>query len=280
MIEQQRLQYLASLGIESYVPKRVLANAAISPALVAYEPPVAVLAEPTAPTAKTTESDNGAPELVAIDSAEPIPEAASNVDAPASNITVDAPIPSVTSAGPASTPVVPQSVPVIATAKPSGDLRFVLSLWAITPQLLVIDTRQIGSALPTDKLLQNILRALGYPLAQLPPSELVRWPIFKGDPQANNIEEAQAMVQANIHARCAKTPGMQMLVMGETAAQFVASTHEQYQNYQAQLGQALGFEQWNASLVVLPSLDQLLKDPSNKAIVWKAIQGLQRDSSA
>ena len=156
-------------------------------------------------------------------------------------------------------------------AKP---LRFTLSLWTITPSLLVIDTRQTGSALPTDKLLQNILRAVGYPLAQLPPSELVRWPIFKQDPQANNSEEAFAMVQANIGARCAKAPGLQILLMGETAAEFVIGGLDQYQSYEQHLGHAMPCAIWQASAIVLPSLIDILQDPSKKALVWQALQPL------
>jgi len=47
------------------------------------------------------------------------------------------------------------------------------------------------------------------------------------------------MVQANIGARCAKTPGLHILLMGETAAEFAVGGLEQYVSYEQQLVQPL-----------------------------------------
>lgn len=270
MIEQQRLHYLAALGIDNYVPKRILTNATASVALVAYEPeetdehkPNDKAAFAVEPIAQSSRAEPNEPEVLLQPEAEPV-EAPGSKDG----------LPQAESAQKALQVATPKARPEIASNASVKPLRFTLSLWAITPQLLVVDTRQTGSALPTDKLLQNILRAVGYPLAQLPQSELVRWPIFKQDPQANNTEEAFAMVQANIGARCAKAPEMQLLLMGETAAKFVIGGHEQYQGYEQHLGQTLVCEPWQASAIVLPSLVEILEEPSKKSMVWQALQPL------
>lgn len=258
MIEQQRLQYLTALGIDTYIPTRVLANAAISPALVPFEPEEldqSSLEEEPKIVEKQMPASTSQP--VELESDKPI-ELAPDVEPP-----LESP-----------TKPIPAAKPVANTTAP---LRFTLSLWEITPQLIVIDTRQTGSALPTDKLLQNILRAMGYPLAQLPASELIRWPIFKEDPQANNLEEAQAMVQANVNARCAKTQGIRFMIMGEIAADFVLAPCEQYNDFEQQIGQQIELPQRHASMVVLPSLVEILEEPSRKALVWRAIQALLRE---
>ena len=260
MIEQQRLHYLASLGIDAYVPRRILANAAVSSELVAceFEPEIT---EPQVITHSTVDALTTEPIEAAT-----APENIVEID----DAQVEQNAPPLRDSAAEQAPVIAQPSPKIANTP----LRFALSLWVIAPQLVVIDTRRTGSALPTDKLLQNLLRAMGYPLAQLPPSELIRWPIFKNDPQANNSEEAFAMVQANIHARCSQGIDMQLMVMGETAAQFIVSHHEHYQSYEQSIGQAIQSEKGQYTATILPSLVELLEEPSKKALVWQAVQPL------
>lgn len=256
MIEQQRLQYLAALGIETYIPTRMLVHAATSPILVPYEPEIV---EDTADQTEVIEPPIDLPQPVV----EIVADKEAQIEATQSL--------SEALAEPVAEP--PVNITPSANAAP---LRFTLSLWTITPQLVVIDTRQTGSALPTDKLLQNMLRAMGYPLAQLPPSELIRWPIFKQDPQADNVEEALAMVQANINARCARAEEISLLVMGKTAADCVLAPCDEYTNYEQHLGQRIEHAPWQASLIVLPSLVDILEEPSRKALVWQALQPLVR----
>ena len=262
MIEQQRLQYLSSLGIDTYVPRRVLANAAVSPLLVPFEPveDLALIEEQAVEDAPEAQAAPVTIEHAEVTEVEPIAEDAALLEE-------ELPENPVTKLTPAPT-------------RAKAPLRFTLSLWEIAPQLIVIDTRQTGSALPTDKLLQNILRAVGYPLAQLPRSELIRWPIFKEDPQANNLEEAEAMVQANINARCSKTEGISFLVMGQMAADLVLSPCEPYANFEDHVGQRFEHAPWQAALIVLPSLIELLEAPLKKGLVWQALQPLLASRSS
>jgi hypothetical protein len=150
---------------------------------------------------------------------------------------------------------------------------------------MVIDSRQPGAALPTDRLLQNILRSINCHLAQLPPSELLRWPLFnyskfkdnkfKDDKLSSNEDEARAMVQAYISAQCSNGTTHTILLLGKDAIRFALTIEDDIDRfYEQHKGTALLQPQWKNSVLIAPSLIDMLQDPMQKRVMWNALQTL------
>lgn len=305
MLEQRRQNYLSLLGIDNYVPRRLLDNAAESelltdehfaftdsiasvPTHIGNNNAITTKQEPNEllhtqqDTQRQTESPAAA--LTALETLRGASDAettAPKQNSPSSladilepKQTADAQARSEHSAEQGENKI--SSANEGSTAE---ELDFVLSVWRIRDQLLVIDTRQPGAAYPTDRLLQNMLRAIGYPLAQLPASETIRWPLFINKKQINknansnaekhsqDVEQARAMVQAYITAQMAKLPFNALLCMGDEAARFSldgsdSNTADEKDN------------QWNIPVVKTPSLFSMLQEPLLKASAWKALQAI------
>ncbi|MGS2718481.1 hypothetical protein ACVBE9_09935 [Eionea flava] len=318
MLEKHRLTYLDALGIENYMPRYVLPNAQpsqllsddalrepaafstadvddLSPSAPALLPdePSAQLPKPIAPVADELMQSLGIkPASDEPKKASLQPEALARSDTAA---VADI------SAQPQSIVKEPVSVDTAVSAVAQG-VRFSLNVWRIRDELIVIDSRQPASALPTDKLLQNILRSIGYPLVQLPKSELLRWPLFSQQAtrkkmagiveQTSEVDEARAMVQAYVSAQYSKAPVKALLLLGQHAAQFaLAPKNTPASNdsgelsaidfYEAHKGSVVSstWEHHNSHVIVAPSLVDMLNDPMQKRIMWQALQVLLTPST-
>ena len=190
----QRLNYLAYLGIDSYVSRKQLTYAARSVLSdsVSIGYPEAIV-EKKLPN-ETEEQRDCSPEVLSTGK--------DTVD-----IIIDEP----------ATSVIELTPPLKSIAE---SVCFALSCWRVNDELLVLDTRESGAALPTDTLLFNIVRSIGYPLTQLPHPDLLRWPLFNDDYSANDQGQARAMVQAYIQAQVSKRSAKSILLMGSAAARF------------------------------------------------------------
>ncbi|MBX2807528.1 MAG: hypothetical protein KTR20_02765 [Cellvibrionaceae bacterium] len=278
MIEQRRLGYLSALGIDNYIPRRRLSAAAPSPLRVVAEglvedtPNVALTEVQMKPVVDTADAparpvarvENTTAELLSSDIASiadtSVPHSAvSSVKSLVDNTQV--------------TPSADRSEKVPAGAAATS-VRFALNIWSIADKLLIVDSRQVANALPTERLLQNILWRLGYPLAQLPQSEILRWPLFKNNPSLNDADEAGAMVQAYLQAQCAKAPGKTVLLMGHPASRFGFNDDRQREYGVTR------HEPWQATVVVSPSLVELLHEPLQKALLWELLCPLLQPAEA
>jgi hypothetical protein len=278
MLEKHRLTYLDHLGIDNYMPTKVLSNALPSQLL-----PDDTLLEPVAfSTADVVSDDRQANTLSVSPDVVPAPVPVIDVVAKLLGKSVASPdepsvVSSVETASTAAEPTVVvtdekvDKTPATAVAP----IRFSLSVWRINHDIMVIDSREPGAALPTDRLLQNILRSVGHSLAQLPPSELLRWPLFKDDSLTHPEDEARAMVQAYVSAQCAKQPLKTLLLLGEEATRFTVNIGDDSEAfYEKHKGSALLQAQWQCMALIAPSLVTMLKDPMQKRITWQALQTL------
>jgi hypothetical protein len=317
MLEKHRLTYLDALGIENYMPRYQLVNALPSQLLSddALREPTAFSTADVQSIALTgdksaTESnlvrDDAVPDAHTLQKGSESSHVASTVAtdvmsalgiAPqesksVGSTTLRAEVEKQNVSDPKPEPSVDQteSVPVIDKA----DIRFSLNIWRIKNELLVIDSRQPAAALPTEKLLQNILRSIGYPLAQLPPSDLVRWPLFSSKKfsnkkftnkkstqldsnQSSEEDEARAMVQAYLSAQCSRAPIKTLLLLGVNAANFALTpTEGEGANtfYDLHKGTAVDTPLWESKVLVAPSLVDMLHDPMQKRVTWQALQTL------
>ncbi|MBX2808361.1 MAG: hypothetical protein KTR20_06965 [Cellvibrionaceae bacterium] len=270
MIEQQRLGYLSALGIETYAPRRILSAAAASSLLL-----------PMAPASANPPSINRVSQARVSPAGDAIRQPVAALSVQRSDVT-DAPAEvSSTSLSAVEKTEVPPAVsdqdPVSTAAVKA--VRFVLNSWSIADELLVVDSRQVANALPTDRLLQNILWRLGYSLAQLPQSDVLRWPLFKHNSPVDDAGEARAMVQAYLQAQCGKIAARDaasrktVLLMGEAAREF---------GFDGSLDDTLGgtsqrlygiayHKPWQAKVILSPSLVELLHEPLQKALLWELL---------
>jgi uracil-DNA glycosylase len=160
--------------------------------------------------------------------------------------------------------------------------RFSLSLWQLEDQLLVVDSRQPQQALPTENLLQNILLALGYAQQPLPQAHVVRWPIIENRFEAQGVSEARETLAALLTARLEIQPAKYVLLMGAEACHYLLPAEQLAETQDESLinlqGKALTVNHIieGQTMIVTPSLTDMLRDTSLKAITWQAIQPLRR----
>jgi hypothetical protein len=159
------------------------------------------------------------------------------------------------------------------------DLRpkFSLTIWRVSADLMVVDTRDLQQALPTERLLSNILKALGYQLPSLPKANVLKWPMIDNDPAGQGPEEARDMLHAFLDAELLLAPVKHLWLMGSAAATYVLPPSHSYPEViDSQLVSAhpIILESLATPLVVTPSLVDILLSPSLKAQVWRVIQPL------
>ncbi|GLS25218.1 hypothetical protein [Marinibactrum halimedae] len=154
----------------------------------------------------------------------------------------------------------------------AGNLRFSLSVWRVNDDVLVIDSRHSELALPTETLLRNILRAMGYP-PELPRSEVIKWPLIKGTKHDQSESAAREMMQAFLDEQFLLQPGKFIFLMGRDA---VRVTVEETNDFESLLGQSIAISDFDVTALVMPSLVELLQSPKMKSIVWQALTPLRK----
>ena len=245
MNKQQRLAYLNHLGIDSYVSRKPLPGAAPS------------IVQPVRLDKAVTTEDKEQPEQQTI----PSPYEPTSSNSTEARIGIDVAIDQTDHTN---------KTADVAIQSPSAEIRFSLHCWRINDDLLVLDSHEPGSALPTDTLLLNIIRSIGHPLIQLPHSELLRWPMFSDDQHADDKDQARAMVQAYVQAQVSTKPAKHLLLMGADAAQFTLNRFDDWQSVEGKT-----IQQWEMTLISVPSLANMLREPLLKRITWRVIKSLR-----
>lgn len=287
MLEKHRLIYLDALGIDNYMPRFTLLSALPSQLL-----PDEALIEPTAFSTADNPVVDSIEQPMSNSIATPSKqEAQKEIPAPVLDellgnaltdnskqereqqlhyLAEDKP----SNAAIVSAAALIEAVQNKATNTPT-EIRFALNAWRVSNDILVLDSRQPGAALPTDRLLQNILRSIGCHLVQLPQSEILRWPLFKDDFGSHPEDEARAMVQAYISAQSNKSPFKILLLFGKDAVRFSLVIEQSIEEFFAnQQGTALKQEQWQSQVLICPSLIDMLQEPTQKKVTWQALQSV------
>lgn len=280
MNELHRMQYLDALGIDQYVPRRVLPHSA--PLKLCELPDAVSLAKVSLETAQAPSSESSERKL---------PQAADAVHRLLDNETLQ-------SAAEVSTRVLEalsqkersskessqteksqtensavdeeQGLEKVALAKETTNTfpRFSLALWQLPEGLMVIDSHEPRSALPTEKLLANILLASGLLRLNLPKAGLLSWPATTAPQADKSWQAAREYVEAYIDAAQQKQATNTLLLMGDAALVSVAGEKALAE---IQLGQGFKLEQFSLSALYLPSLVTILRHPEYKALVWRAL---------
>src|SRR5690606_1971654 len=136
-------------------------------------------------------------------------------------------------------------------------------------ELLVIDSRNIRLALPTELLLQNILRALYGSQLQLENEEVLRWPLVDNTFVSRTIDDARSVLQVWLEVELERRPVKRLLLMGENAAQYFLKADS---SYSSSLFSLVDLQQFSTYALIAPSLVELLQRPELKRELWQALQ--------
>ena len=303
MNEIQRQQYLDAMGIDTYMPRWILPAAAspfsCQPVLPESESQASSqLQSNSLPVAAAesalAESQNTSAAATPAASASMASAPATAVENPSTPDRSSAPQPpsaaqdvlSSVAAEPkpsaSNKPVSADSILQSLSNEKRPDPRFALSLWRVSDELMVIDSRHSELALPTEPLLLNILSALGFPRQPLPKVEVLRWPMFENsyEPQVQAV--ARETLQAILEAMLEKQPCKYLLLMGAEACHYLLGDDQLGEGFDAKvsiassLGRSFSLEALSAAAIVVPSLSDILQQPELKRRTWQAIQPLRQ----
>eukprot|EP01026_Neomeris_dumetosa_P070941 TRINITY_DN71301_c0_g3_i1.p1 TRINITY_DN71301_c0_g3~~TRINITY_DN71301_c0_g3_i1.p1 ORF type:complete len:302 (-),score=27.34 TRINITY_DN71301_c0_g3_i1:39-911(-) len=259
MNERQRAQYLEAMGIDSFVPRFVL-PAAKAPVMLQVVDVASDVDEADVAQLDQVQESGAAADTTADTTSSPVPV----------RDILKAHMETVTESPPSTEPQSPvavvdaETVEERASVKPA---RFSLSLWRAGKDVQVIDSRQQGDALPTHKLLSNILQALSVLDLNLPKEEILRWPMVENSPH-QGWEEARAMVNGFLEARLLDNPVTLFLLFGQDAFHAMFGEHEDFDSARYQ---HRTIEDFSARAIVLPSLAEILYTPGLKRPVWQTL---------
>lgn len=251
MNELQRAEYLSALGVVNYMPRFVL---------------------PFAPEPRQAElpvvDDRDSGRAVPVADPEPNPGASAK---PANLGIADAITPESRVLSPEPKAESPESRkpaelhrPDVSSTAPTelAPTPFILSCWWLGEELLTVDSREPGAALPVESLFNNIARALNW--HQLPrEQDRLKWPLAENRfGPAASASEARETCSAWLEAACARRPVKSIWLMGRQAQDFCAPSP---------LEQPVS--DWNGIRVLAaPSLSQLLREPQRKRELWQLLR--------
>lgn len=256
------MEYLETMGIDMYVPKWLLANAAV--------PQQAILPVVKVPTF-ATDPKEFSPDNSSIGNtvAEPVKDCLGSTEGPDKTADIVHKIPKQTVVSPEKNLANISSE----TNKSTKNIpAFALSIWSITGKFLIVDSRQSSLALPTDALLSNILQSLGLPAGDLPKSQVIRWPLVPNNSQYQSREDAQEMVRSFLTAQLASVSAHSLLLMGNEAQDYALAEELESLVEQTHIDRSNSFA---VKVVLLPSLADLLRQPLQKRLAWQALMDAQ-----
>lgn len=308
--ERQRMQYLEAMGVDTYMPSLLLPNApqtvrCQAPVIessgyaandrVAIEVPAS--ASPLSPASdlvvETTASTSVERDSIPSQST---PAVEAVIDDVLANVTGDASrdsrgaAPKVVASGTAASGAVASGTSEV-QSELSNRLAepFSLSCWAVGEDLLVVDSRHSEQALPVERLLQNILVALGYPPRALPAAEVIRWPLMSHRLADRDEDSARTTAQFTVEGFVRSHNLKKVLLMGLEATHFVLpeADADQPQDMAARFEQFVIAQPGSLELpgetvvevVVTPSLSDMLLKPLTKAAAWRSLQPFRMDLS-
>lgn len=241
--------YLQTLGIVQYVPRDTVYKDIEAPGDIETKPENAVT-QPEQPPSRPATKPVDVAALVNLD-----------LDAkPATEVSRSA------------SKKVPKSSPK-EDSQPATNIEVKLSLWQATEDLLVCTAVKGDLADRAEmELLTNILNAIGCGIRQLPQIDLMEWPPYPG--AAGDKADVMEFLSMSLETRLAKNPVKSILLLGDTAANWLASADAGQQSDTVKL--ALSSE---TSALLIPSLGEMIAQPQLKAVAWQRLKSLLPSAS-
>lgn len=268
MNEQRRMQYLDAMGIDMFVPRLVLpaAKESIQCELPPAKQKAAAPAKGVAGVLADVSAGLAAPN--ASQAATRGKSGAASTASKASLALVGEP--QKPDKRKAQTEAVSSILAELAAKPtPKAVARFNLQLWRVHADLLVVDSRQPGQALPTEQLLTNILKAYSQLGQALPRADKLQWPMVEDATKDRSWPAAQEMVQSFLEGHLLSQPVKHILLFGRDAVRAVLGDIEELKQ---EASQAECYQKpadaFACEAYCLPSLGEILLKPQLKRSVW------------
>jgi hypothetical protein len=146
---------------------------------------------------------------------------------------------------------------------------FSLSIWRPLDGVMIIDSRNTKLALPTELLLNNVLRSVFSNQALKSQEEVLRWPMIENSFAKRSKSDACTELQTWLSVQHEIRPICYLWLMGSNAATYLLPEPVEYSasvfNKIALLDSTLG-------ALVLPSLNELLQKPTSKKQLLSALR--------
>lgn len=251
MNELQRQAYLLALGIENYAPRWLLPSAPVSVACVMpiFDIPVAV---------------DKSPRLSSV-SAAVNPHIESNTPAPnflmaITNLAEQKKTPLAINATAILQQLEEKKVPIA--------LPFSLTVYRPQPGFLVIDSRNTILALPTEVLLNHLLHTHFKTSQFTLDEEVLRWPTIENRFVSRTKDDARNELQTWLAVENELRPIHTLWLMGEDAAHYWLDSDS---DWVAMCWTTQPIKDISLQALILPSLNQLLQNPSQKSRLWTCL---------
>ncbi len=265
MNELQRQMYLSALGVDTYMPRWHLPFAAMS--MPCKNPVVEKLNTPTENNIRL-ELDAGSSISSKIETLDVPPTVT-----PISNLMIDllhakkiiknSPSPSVV-----------EDKQAQLNSKSSQNISpvidaFNLSVWRPIENLMIIDSRNTKLALPTELLLNNMLRSF-FPKCVLDlKEEVLRWPMVENSFAKHTIVDARTELQTWLSVQCEIRPIKYLWLMGANAATYFLPLDIERSEC---LWQSVLLTDSLFGALILPSCNELLQQPLQKRQLYSAFE--------
>ncbi len=260
MNELQRQHYLSALGIDTYMPRWQLPYAGVSTACempsleeaVVFDSPL--IKNEAQPLQQNLPESK--PRVEIINSAQP------------NNILNDILQPKKSSIL-KSQPISAADILAQLDTKPVNIDAFSLSIWRPLDGVMIIDSRNAKLALPTELLLNNILRSV-FPSESLKTQEeILRWPMIENSFTKRTVNDARAELQTWLSVQHEIRPVKYLWLMGSNAAIYFLMEQTSFTGSIFQSANLVGLE---INALVLPSLNEVLQNPTFKKQIFAASQ--------
>ena len=257
MNELDRQSYLSALGIENYMPRWRLP--------CAPEPVVCFLPIVEIDNSETFSSDRA----VTLVPQSPIASISVKVD---SVVTINA-LASLDVRQQSSNPINAAAIlQQLEEKKAPAIAPFSLSLWRPEKGFLIIDSRNTAMALPTEQLLNNVLRAvLGSTKYDLK-EEVLRWPMIENRFVSRTEVDARNELQTWLAVENELRPINRLWLLGENAIQFFMATNISIIERRWEKVPVSGLlSDSPVEALLLPGLTDFLQNPIFKSRLWAAL---------
>ncbi|RYY75150.1 MAG: hypothetical protein EOO52_12680 [Gammaproteobacteria bacterium] len=261
MNELQRQHYLSALGVDTYMPRWQLPFA---PASTICE--TATLMEAPVLESSILKSDDS--KLFQQDISRPEPKVEISTSAQSSNVLNDI----LESKNlPASKPQRISAADILAQldTKPANIDAFSLSIWRPLDGVMIIDSRNAKLALPTELLLNNILRSIFSDDSLKPKEEILRWPMIENSFTKRTASDARVELQTWLSVQHEIQPIKYLWLMGSNAATYFLIDQK---NFTDSIFQSADLVDSEVKALVLPSLIEILQNPALKKKIFAVVQ--------
>ena len=260
MNELQRQHYLSALGVDTYMPRWHLPYA---PQSFACELPEAQLDSAPIVTLESKIESNAVPIQL---------HKSINIEntlvSPVNNLIGDIlETKKTTTSG--SKPISAADILAQLDSKPIGIDGFSLSIWRPSDGVMIIDARNTKLALPTELLLNNVLRVVLSNHSLKVKEEVLRWPMIENSFTKRTANDARIELQTWLSVQHEIKPVSHLWLMGANAASYLLHEDVIFQN---SIFQPKKLADSSIQALILPSLNELLQNPSTKQKLFSAIR--------